>query len=141
MLITSDLKDKVLTILFDNYPYGHYHIDDDAIYKELSIDFHLLNSILEQFQQKGLISGLNARPHAIFLSVEFANASDFINSGGYQAEEKNIQYQKALLELEIKKLRIEIENLSKSNPKILPSLNRLLDTAGNIASIASLLIK
>jgi len=61
--------------------------------------------------------------------------------GGFQAKEALVLSNQERLKLEIDKLRAEIEAVSKSNPKIIPVIKEIIDTVGNIASIASLIIK
>jgi hypothetical protein len=123
-IITPILKDKVLEYLCSACQ-TEYSVsaNTNEIVNYLEIDFDTFHSIMNQFQRLGLVYDLNLRRSAVFfiLTVE---ANDLYLQGGFLAREE-------LLENNIRKLVLEIDNLKK---QLSPDL---LDKAEKITSIAS----
>jgi hypothetical protein len=84
--ITPELKNRVLEYLVNDPTdlESHFQIDDDHLYKAFDIDFKTLEFILRMFESEGLIEDLNARPHAVFLTL-FTKAYQFFQEGGYSS--------------------------------------------------------
>jgi hypothetical protein len=139
--ITVQLKDRLLKLLLDRYPRRLCHIDSDSICKELSISKGTLITMLEAFKTSGFLEELIARYAAIDILLDFNAVSEFIDNGGFQNEYATKHLYKQRLQLEVQKLKLEVEKLSGAFPEATGSFERLLTAAGNIASIAGLVIK
>jgi hypothetical protein len=125
-LITPYLKDRLLTYLLNNcVPEQLISVKPNAILNELAMTFDTFNAIMVQFQRIGFVEELNLRRVAIqfILSVE---AHDFAIRGGFVAQEE-------LIEKNLNKLLLEIENLKKDlGPQKLETLNKLAGIASGI---------
>jgi hypothetical protein len=141
--ITPALKDRLLLLLCEKYPRGFWNIDIEFICNELSIDIETLINILEGFLQDNLIDNLNARYVAIHVSVNLSVALDFIRKGGYQGQEAIFKLLIQKLQAEAQNLQLEISETQQSfseDAGIAVRFERMLNLAGNIASIASLIV-
>ncbi len=131
-MITPAIKDNVLKWLCLNLkPESLYTIDMADLLKTANIDFDTLNSVLSYFERIGLIEELNSRRVAIHLIVR-VEANDFLLRGGFVGQEE-------LLETNIKKLLLEIDNLKKQlGPDKLETVNKLSSIASAVFSGLSL---
>lgn len=131
-MITPAIKDNVLKWLCLNLkPESLYTIDMEDLLKTANIDFDTLNSVLSYFERIGLIEELNSRRVAIHLIVR-VEANDFLLRGGFVGQEE-------LLETNIKKLLLEIDNLKKQlGPDKLETVNKLSSIASAVFSGLSL---
>lgn len=131
-MITPTIKDDVLKWLCLNLkPESLYTIDMANLLKTANIDFDTLNSVLTYFQRIGFIEELNSRRIAIHLSVR-VEANDFLLRGGFVGQEE-------LLETNIMKLLLEIDNLKKQlGPDQLDTINKLSSIASAVFSGLSL---
>lgn len=131
-MITPAIKDNVLKWLCLNLkPESLYTINMADLLKTANIDFDTLNSVLSYFERIGLIAELNSRRVAIHLIVR-VEANDFLLRGGFVGQEE-------LLETNIKKLLLEIDNLKKQlGPDKLETVNKLSSIASAVFSGLSL---
>lgn len=128
-MITPELKDNVLNALCSA------PLESMVSFKPVDfgpdICFDDLNAILCQFGRLGFISELNARRQIIFFVVHI-EAHDFWAHGGFIAQEE-------VLKANIKKLRLELETLSKElEPKFSERAATITSIAGNIATVLGL---
>ncbi len=137
MLITSKLKDNILSEFKEVPTNGSFNMREFA--DELNLDIHLLDSIFKEFEEIGLMElqrCIGLRQVLFFLKPAF---SDFVRSGGFVAREKTeilknkqLELNVQLLEIELNKLKSEIEVIKKTNPTL---AERMLTIMSNIASI------
>ena len=124
MKIDYLLKDKVLRFLCDHYPAEqNRQIDLKELLKVSGVDFDSVNAVLSYFARVGLISDVNSRRVALFLTLR-VEAFDMLSHGGYTAQEE-------LLKNNIEKLLLEIESLKPSMPE---KVNTLTTIAANIVA-------
>lgn len=122
-MITATLKDGILKWLcFNTEPEVLGDIDISDLLVVTNTDFDTLNAVLTYFDRIGFLEELNSRRVAISLIVRI-EAHDFLLRGGFVAQEE-------LLESNIKKLLLEIENVKP----------QLLDKGEKIATIGSAIL-
>ena len=122
---TPSYKDNILKILVESFePYRLC-----VTYQPLDSDFELLGVTLQQFQELGFIDNLTLKKSHCSLILQ-AKALDFLNSGGFTAE----QY---LKEAHLDKLLLELEKLN-IDPKFKTLTPIISNTMGLISSTLSL---
>ncbi len=134
-MITPTIKDDVLKWLCLNLETESlYTIDMTDLLKTTNLTFDTLNSVLYYFQRIGFIEELNSRRVAIHLILR-VEANDFLLRGGFVAQEE-------LLETNINKLLLEIDNLKKQlGPDQVETVNKLSSIASAVFSGLSLFSK
>lgn len=127
-MITPIIKDSVLKWLcLNSEPEVLCKINMADLLETTNLTFDTLNSVLTYFQRIGFIEELNARRVAIFLILR-VEANDFLLRGGFAEQEE-------ILENNVKKLLLEIENLKKQlGPDHLETVNKLSSIASTIFS-------
>lgn len=128
-------KDKVLAILCtQTTPEQFNNWDITSLLKELSFSFDELQAILTYFERIGFVAELNLRRAAGHWIVR-VEANDYYLRGGFAFHED-------LLEQNIKKLLLEIDNLNKQlGPNHLETANKLSSIASTILTGISLIKK
>lgn len=136
-MVTSEIKDKILSEFKEAPQKGEFNMHEFA--SELNLELHLVASIFDEFVALGLMDiektlGLrrvNFRINALYF--------DFVRSGGFTAREKTkilenkqLEFNVQLLEIELNKLKSEIESVKNTNPTL---AERMLAIMSNIASI------
>jgi len=126
-------KDKVLALLCTHTtPEQFNRWDITALLKELAISFDELKAILTFFERIGFVAELNLRGNTGHWIVR-VEANDYYLRGGFAFHED-------ILEQNIKKLLLEIENLNKQlAPNHLETANKLSTIASTILTGISLI--
>jgi hypothetical protein len=104
-MITPELKDKVLGFLVSNCSNLYYTNDLESFSKEMDVSEPFIDSILEQFDERGFIEYERMLGGNFMLSIR-AKAHDYYLMGGHLGEFR-------MLEHEFDKLHLEIINLEK----------------------------
>jgi hypothetical protein len=130
--VTSELKDSVLRFLLTHYEPEQVYDRGDTNYilSTLHLDYVSLNAILKQMEQRGYIANLRLTPHS--LGVKFRqDGADFIQRGGFYAQDE-------LLKNNIEKLLLEIEYLRQElAPKHLESAEKIVTIGAGILTALS----
>lgn len=126
-IITPAIKDIVLNYICETCELDSIQtISSKDFSLKTGLDFKILNPILSQFERNKLIEYLNPSEHQtdIVLVVE---AHDYIQIGGFSAQE-------LVFKSNLNKLSLEVENLKQNlEPKH-------LETANKISTITATLI-
>ncbi len=127
-MITAAIKDKVLFFICSNaIPEQMSDGATKNILEELDMEFDIFNAVMIQFQRNGFIENLNLRRnHLSFMAL--TEAYDYIQRGGFVAQEE-------VFKANIEKLQLEIDNLKKQlEPDKLDSLNKISGIASALFS-------
>ena len=100
-------------------------------YEHLFPDHEISNNefrlILDQFVVDGLLKTLQLRTVGVYVAFPTANLFDFLNHGGFTAQEE-------LLRANLEKLNLELLKLSKDlESSVLESANTITAIAGSVA--------
>jgi hypothetical protein len=122
-IVTPALKDEILFYICNKCSVEDlFFCSTSEVLEDTKFDFDSLNGILSQFQRFNFLKALEVGDVTKFiLQVE---AHDFANRGGFVMQEE-------ILETNIKKLLLEVDNLKK---QLTPDQ---LDTTNKISAIAS----
>ncbi len=130
-MITYMTKDDVLKCLCENCTVeNHLSLDTSVLLKTTQKDFDAVNAVLIYFQRIGFLKDLNSRHEVIYLTL-LVEANDFYLRGGFVAQEE-------LLQNNIRKLLLEIEQLKPSFPE---KVERITNIGNAILSAIGLFIK
>lgn len=134
-IITPKIKDDILNCLCNELPPERMVSLDAKIFcSTTGLDLQTISAVLTYFQRLGFIAELNNRGTAIFLIVN-VEATDYLIRGGFTAQEE-------LIESNINKLLLEIENLKKQlAPNQLETINKLSAIGSALLSGISLFKK
>jgi hypothetical protein len=134
-LITPQHKDRLLTYLFNHcVPEQMTSGNPKEVLNELEMTFETFNAIMTQFQRFSFVEELNLRRVAVSFVLR-TEAHDFLIRGGFVAQEE-------LLETNLNKLLLEIQNLKKElGPQRLETVNKLAGIASSILSSIDLFRK
>lgn len=129
MLITSELKDKVLDTLvsYDEICIA-FNIYDMANEFECSVE--AIDAILSHFERLGLCSSIPCIGGHVELSLN-VEAYDMVRLGGFVFKEK-------VLQQSIKKLELELEKLQSDFPERVQTIQSVITT---ITSSVSMFMK
>jgi hypothetical protein len=124
-MVTPELKDVVLKTLTDSKSFN-ISFAPKQLANELNISVDLLVAILKYFERCGIIDSLQfTLGYADCIIVLTIEAYDLMRLGGFTGKEK-------VLQLEIEKLKEELNSLKKSNPT---NAERMLEALSNITSV------
>ncbi len=128
-MITPELKDEVLKALTDSQSFK-LSFEPEQLANELNISVDLLVAILKYFERFDIIDRLQfTLGYSYCILVLTVEAYDLMRLGGFTGKEK-------ILQLEIEKLKLELEALKKTNPS---DAERMLGALSNIATVLGFL--
>lgn len=125
-MLTSELKDKILKQLLSvPVEYSVYGLSGEGV--KFGISDELFDSMINLFKTLGLIT-LRRSQHGFTVTYN-ASAINFINSGGFEAQD-------ALLKANLEKLNLEIALLTKElSPNLLDRVNKIASIVDSITSM------
>jgi hypothetical protein len=107
------------------------YIDLKELLSETDTTFNELQAILMQFQRLGFVSDVNMRHLSPqILIVVYLEALEFHQKGGFQMQDE-------ILRLNLEKLKLEVEQLSKDYPEKALTFSSILS---NISTVLGLFI-
>lgn len=127
-MITPELKDKILASFIAVGPNCSLDIHEEPVQFSTTSDIYSI--ILDQMEKKGLIQAERMLGGAVWVSLT-ADAYDFHSHGGFVGQE-------VLLQKNIEKLLLEIEDLKPSMPE---KVEKLAAIAGGISAALALFIR
>ena len=131
-MINNIVKDLVLTALGNKQCFeSMMFIDLKELLSETETTFDELQAILMQFQRLGFVSDVNMRHLSPqILIVVYLEALEFYQKGGFQMQDE-------ILRLNLEKLKLEVEQLSKDYPEKALTFSSILS---NISTVLGLFI-
>ena len=131
-MINNIVKDRVLTALCNLQCFeSMMFIDLKELLSETETTFDELQAILMQFQRLGFVSDVNMRHLSPqILIVVYLEALEFYQKGGFQMQDE-------ILRLNLEKLKLEVEQLSKDYPEKALTFSSILS---NISTVLGLFI-
>ena len=131
-MINNIVKDRVLTALCNLQCFeSMMFIDLKELLSETETTFDELQAILMQFQRLGFVSDVNMRHLSPqILIVIYLEALEFYQKGGFQMQDE-------ILRLNLEKLKLEVEQLSKDYPEKALTFSSILS---NISTVLGLFI-
>jgi len=131
-MINNETKDRVLTALCNLQCFeSMMFIDLKELLSETETTFGELQAILMQFQRLGFVSDVNMRHLSPqILIVIYLEALEFYQKGGFQMQDE-------ILRLNLEKLKLEVEQLSKDYPEKALTFSSILS---NISTVLGLFI-
>jgi|WetSurMetagenome_2_1015567.scaffolds.fasta_scaffold80589_3 hypothetical protein len=120
MIINSELKDSILKYLL-NANNGTIGLDLEEDSSKFGISYDVLDAILEDFEKKGFCEIKSFLGGECLVKMKVP-ASDFYLHGGFEGQEE-------LLQKNIEKLLLEIEDLKPSMPD---KISKITAIASNI---------
>ena len=131
-MINNIVKDRVLTALCNLQCFeSMMFIDLKELLSETETTFNELQAILMQFQRLGFVSDVNMRHLSPqILIVVYLEALEFYQKGGFQMQDE-------ILRLNLEKLKLEVEQLSKDYPEKALTFSSILS---NISTVLGLFI-
>lgn len=134
-IIGPGQKDSVLKLLCTSFtPEQLVQFSVPAALKKLDLTFDEFNAIMKSFQRLGFIGELNLRRNVGFTVLQ-VEANDYYLRGGFA-------FQEDLLEKNIEKLLLEVDNLKKQlAPKHLETVNKISSISATILTGISLIKK
>lgn len=131
-MINNIVKDRVLTALCNLQCFeSMIFIDLKELLSETDTTFNELQAILMQFQRLGFVSDVNMRHLSPqILIVVYLEALEFYQKGGFQMQDE-------ILRLNLEKLKLEVEQLSKDYPEKALTFSSILS---NISTVLGLFI-
>lgn len=126
-----EIKDRVLKAICELYPVQEVNRKDAKyLFSASNLPYNELDAILDHFQRLGFIKYLAMGRDSIAL-CPLQEAFEFYNRGGFKAHEE-------LLELNFKKLLLEIESLKPSMPDKVSTITTII---ANISTALGLIAK
>jgi len=131
-MINNETKDHVLSSLCNLQCFeSMIYIDLKELLSETDTTFNELQAILMQFQRLGFVSDVNMRHLSPqILIVVYLEALEFYQKGGFQMQDE-------ILRLNLEKLKLEVEQLSKDYPEKALTFSSILS---NISTVLGLFI-
>ena len=131
-MINNETKDRVLSALCRQQRFEFMvSVNLIGFLLETETTFDELQAILIQFQRLGLISDLNMRRHSLVIYLTlYLEALEFYQKGGFQMQDE-------ILRLNLEKLKLEVEQLSKDYPEKALTFSSILS---NISTVLGLFI-
>lgn len=131
-MINNETKDRVLSSLCNLQCFeSMIYIDLKELLSETDTTFNELQAILMQFQRLGFVSDVNMRHLSPqILIVIYLEALEFYQKGGFQMQDE-------ILRLNLEKLKLEVEQLSKDYPEKALTFSSILS---NISTVLGLFI-
>jgi len=131
-MINNETKDRVLSSLCNLQCFeSMIYIDLKELLSETDTTFNELQAILMQFQRLGFVSDVNMRHLSPqILIVVYLEALEFHQKGGFQMQDE-------ILRLNLEKLKLEVEQLSKDYPEKALTFSSILS---NISTVLGLFI-
>lgn len=131
-MINNETKDRVLSSLCNLQCFeSMIYIDLKELLSETDTTFNELQAILMQFQRLGFVSDVNMRHLSPqILIVVYLEALEFYQKGGFQMQDE-------ILRLNLEKLKLEVEQLSKDYPEKALTFSSILS---NISTVLGLFI-
>jgi hypothetical protein len=131
-MINNIVKDRVLSSLCNLQCFeSMIYIDLKELLSETDTTFNELQAILMQFQRLGFVSDVNMRHLSPqILIVVYLEALEFYQKGGFQMQDE-------ILRLNLEKLKLEVEQLSKDYPEKALTFSSILS---NISTVLGLFI-
>ena len=131
-MINNETKDLVLSSLCNLQCFeSMIYIDLKELLSETDTTFNELQAILMQFQRLGFVSDVNMRHLSPqILIVIYLEALEFYQKGGFQMQDE-------ILRLNLEKLKLEVEQLSKDYPEKALTFSSILS---NISTVLGLFI-
>lgn len=127
-MITPENKDKVLNCFISQGPSFTFAPMSEEI--KLEIPAALLTLIINQFERKGLLTQREISGSRNYINLT-ADAYDFQSHGGFVAQE-------VLLQENLKKLLLEIEDLKPSMPE---KIEKITSIIGGVSTFLSLILR
>lgn len=129
-IITPKLKDELLGQIV-NIGSMRAETNINSTAKELNTTSDIVEAIFDQFEEMGFLTQQKFLGGNVLFLIK-ANAHDFYNHGGFQAQEE-------ILKANIEKLSQELDLLSKQlSPDLLEKANKLAGISSAILSALSL---
>ena len=131
-MINNIVKDRVLSSLCNLQCFeSMIYIDLKELLSETDTTFNELQAILMQFQRLGFVSDVNMRHLSPqILIVVYLEALEFYQKGGFQMQDE-------ILRLNLEKLKLEVEQISKDYPEKALTFSSILS---NISTVLGLFI-
>ena len=131
-MINNETKDRVLSSLCNLQCFeSMIYIDLKELLSETDTTFNELQAILMQFQRLGFVSDVNMRHLSPqILIIVYLEALEFYQKGGFQMQDE-------ILRLNLEKLKLEVEQLSKDYPEKALTFSSILS---NISTVLGLFI-
>ena len=133
----SILKDSIAKFLHDNYEECCYHTISLYSFTSQGFTEEEVTKTLRRLAALGLITDLNIRPQSYGLVITPA-LEEFIESGGYTAQQKILELQKAKLETSLQYLYLQIKECEKTNATL---FNNLTTGFNNVVNLLGLAVK
>jgi hypothetical protein len=133
----SILKDSIAKFLHDNYEECRYHTISLYSFTSQGFTEEEVTKTLRRLVALGLITDLNIRPQSYGMVITPA-LEEFIESGGYTAQQKILELQKAKLETSLQYLYLQIKECEKTNATL---FNNLTTGFNNVVNLLGLAVK
>lgn len=113
-MITPDLKDRVLDFIVERAPEMFIPVQSDSLATEMSTNRDVIESLLEYFQNRGLISYKPVLGIVYLITIK-VEAHDMKRRGGFVGEEEMLlgEFNKLVLELQSLQSTIEKNKFEK----------------------------
>lgn len=108
MIVTHEIKDKVLKYLIANSSKMSCSYDKDEWGKALGIEPEIILRILKSFKDRNFISYTTNKSGTGLIDVE-ASAHEFVLLGGFENEFNNLLVQAEILERKLQEIKNQID--------------------------------
>ncbi len=131
----SILKDSIAKFLHDNYEECRYHTISLYSFTSQGFTEEEVTKTLRRLAMLGLITDLNIRPQSYGLVITPA-LEEFVESGGYTAQQKLLELQKTEIEAALKYLQLQIKKCEKLDASLFDHLTTGFNNVVNLLGLA-----
>lgn len=143
MIVTIEIKDKILDFIVSNRNGSFISIEADQCDEEFGINFSLTASFFQELESKGFVRNLKITNSSVSCFT-VSSLDSFFEQGGFTTftSIRNVVNAKILVEAELLSKKLKEGNLKEGDLKDILSISeKLLSATGSLISILSVIDK